>query len=177
MKISTLFANKRTRVITIVVAAVVLVLAILTPILLYAYAGGYLMPFDADGQPSERLLRRIEEDYGKAHVDPSYRSDGDDVSVKVCYGVYNETVVITYACRCCYNPGWSRQYEIGGEVFIAGSREMPVAWRNGEILPLGDAYDQGWLNASDIRSLANKYNDYWNVDWENYDNSFYRPGY
>ena len=175
MKISTLFATKRARVIAITVAAVVLVLAILTPILLYV--GGYIMPFDADGQPSERLLRRIEEDYGKAHVDPSYTSDRDDVSVKVCYGVYNGTVIITYSCRCCRNPTWSKQYEIGEEVFIAGSREMPVAWREGEIISLRKAYDQGWLNAGDLRAIAKKYNDYWDVDWENYDGSFYQPGY
>ena len=159
-----------------IIALMLCVVIVLTPILLYAC--GYIMPFNADGTPSERLLLRIEGDYGRSSEGwwymPAFQ---DDISIEVCYGAYNETIIFTCSHRGYLGTGVSRQEEIGGVTFRAGSRKIPMAWNNGKVLPLKDALDQGWLTDEDIRKIADLYNGYWDVDWETYDGSFYCPGY
>jgi len=147
MKISTLFANKRTRVITIVVA-VVLVLAILTPILLYA--GGYIMPFDADGQPSERLLNRIKRNYAtymSRHGRP-YSAD------EVIFVYYSENCNggVAFVTKRKYPPNIDSHIYIVGGVDLEHSPDdyEIAAWRSGRIYDLGVAYNDGWLDQDDL---------------------------
>ena len=148
MKFSTLFATKRARVIAITVAAVVLVLAILTPILLYA--GGYIMPFDADGQPSERLLNRIKRNYVTfmSRLDRPYSTD------EVIFVYYSENYngCVAFVTKPKYPPNIdSYIHTIGGVDFECSSDDYEIgAWKSGKIYDLEVAYRNGWLNQDDL---------------------------
>ena len=154
MKFSTLFATKRARVIAITVAAMVLVLAILTPILLYA--GGYIMPFDADGQPSERLLNRIERDYGKKLFGTEYDSKKHgEIQILCCYGDYSGSIPVILGgsgAGDVMTEEWSEkisQYE-----FWYSERCRIEVWHEGSFYNLQEAYDKGLLMEKDLGLIA-----------------------
>ena len=147
MKFSTLFATKRARVIAISVAAMVLVLAILTPILLYA--GGYIMPFDADGQPSERLLNRIKWDLS-IHWASLTHSFPKAVGIEYCGAYYNGCVpfLISGAAMDVLT-----EETIGGVLFVYADSNTLIVWKSGKFYELEEAYENGWLNQDDLLKI------------------------
>lgn len=150
MKVSALFANKRTRVI-VTVAAVVLVLAILTPILLYA--GGYIMPFDADGTPSARLLDRIERDYGRDYFGWYYASaiHGKIGIQDASYGTYNGCVPVMLALPAYTVIGTETVADI---VFYYSDSNRIRVWHEGDFYSMQEAYDRGLLSYENLRAIA-----------------------
>ncbi len=142
MKISALFANKRTRVI-VIVAAVVLVLAILTPILLYA--GGYIMPFDADGTPSARLLNTIKRDLAFAW---SISSGG--ITIHMCGGSYNGCVPIMFSSS---DVDPIDSVTIVDGVVIPDKGDCLAVWRYGKIYSFSEAYENKWLSREDLKKI------------------------
>ena len=155
MKFSTLFATKRARVITITVAAVVLVLAILTPILLYA--GGYIMPFDADGQPSERLLNRIERDYGRDYFGWYYipAIHGEIGIQDASYGTYNGCVPVILGGSGIGSVMTEEWEEVvsGYEFWYSEGYRIKI-WYAGNFYNLQEAYDKGLLMEKDLGLIA-----------------------
>ncbi len=150
MKISTLFANKRTRVI-VIVAAVVLVLAILTPILLYA--GGYIMPFDADGTPSARLLNTIKRDYAAHYARYGSSCSATDVTISYCGGYYNGCVPVFVDSPAFGYMQVVTKETIGGVRFSYSDSHTLKVWRFGKIYTVSEAYENGWLNQDDLYEI------------------------
>ena len=150
MKFSTLFATKRARVIAITVAAMVLVLAILTPILLYA--GGYIMPFDADGQPSERLLNRVKRD-----IASDRRCSDNRITIQMCGGHYNGCVPVMFSSLDS-DP-------IDGATVVSGvvipdKGNFIAVWRDGRIYTFSEAYENKWLSRDDLDQIRDVFDMY-----------------
>jgi len=153
MKISALFANKRTRVI-VIVAAVVLVLAILTPILLYA--GGYIMPFDADGTPSARLLNRIERDYGYKLFGGKYHlAKYGEIQLIYHYGNYNGCVPVILGGSGIGDVMTEEWEEVvsGHEFWYSEGYRIEV-WHEGAFYNLQEAYERGLLIEENLEQIA-----------------------
>ena len=150
MKISNLFSTKRSRVITITVS-VVLVLAVVMSIVLYAT--GYILPYDTDGQPSERLLNTIKRDYALQQNIPQ-----DDISILYCCGYYNGCVpVMITASSIGFYPSVTRVRIAGVEFAYGDSRELSV-WRFGRFYSLSEAYENKWLDHDDLLLICETHN-------------------
>ena len=150
MKISNLFATKRARVIMITVS-VVLVLAVVMSIVLYAT--GYILPYDADGTPSARLLNTIKREYAAHWEHPREFISAKDVRILYCGANYSGCVpVFIDTNRSGYYQVLTEE-RIGGILFTYSDSHTLEIWRFGRFYTLSEAYERGWVDSDDLLEI------------------------
>jgi hypothetical protein len=108
--------------------------------------------------PDENILEHIEKDFTDfmyKDVDPEL-VDPERFQIMRCYGTYDGCVPIMFSGFLEHCALWDS--EIAGSVIHYGDGNYIRVWKNGDFLPIDEAYTQGWLTAEQIKTIAEIHN-------------------
>ena len=99
------------------------------------------------------LQIRIRQDYFNQFVIPTGPWEFDEVVIEKVYGKFEGFIVVRFSQTVGWPGPW--EMEIGGVMFDGCLAWRTIAWKDGQILRIADAFENGILSKTDIQNIAN----------------------
>lgn len=77
----------------------------------------------------------------------------ESIKIRHYYGSYDGVRVVIIDCDRLDSVALYPEYTVGGYVFEGVQRSYFMCYKDGEMLWLGEAYENGWLDKDDIKTI------------------------